>query len=169
MVTAFSMNVKIQSITAGKNFAGLLGWLGLCFVAECSAVVFLPGRWYSHLQKAAWTPPSYLFAPIWTVLYIAMAVAAWLVWSEGGFRKQSFPLSLFLLQLLLNAAWSYICFGLHNLPLSVANMTLLWLAVLGTMMAFFRVNRLAGLLFVPYLAFVTFAASLNVALWWLNK
>jgi tryptophan-rich sensory protein len=76
---------------------------------------------------------------------------------------------LVLLQLLLNAAWSYLCFGLHNLPLSVADMALLWLAVLGTMMVFFRVNRLAGWLFVPYLAFVTFAASLNVALWWLNK
>jgi len=162
------MNVKTQSITASKSFAGLLGWLALCFAAECSAVVFLPGRWYSHLHKAAWTPPSYLFAPIWTVLYIAMAVAAWLVWCEGGFRRQSFPLSLFLLQLLLNAAWSYICFGLHNLPLSVADITLLWLAVLGTMMAFFRVNRLAGWLFVPCLAFVSFAASLNVALWWLN-
>jgi translocator protein len=163
------MNLNSQSITATKSFAGLVGWLGLCFAAECSAVVFLPGRWYSHLQKAAWTPPSYLFAPIWTALYIAMAVAAWLVWCEGGFRKQSFPLTLFLAQLLLNASWSYLCFGLHNLSLSVADMTLLWLAVLATMLAFFRVNRLAGRLFVPYLAFVTFAASLNVALWRLNK
>ena len=158
-----------RSITAGTSFAGLLFWLALCFAAESSAVIFLPGRWYSHLNKAAWTPPSYLFAPIWTVLYLAMAFAAWLVWSQGGFRKQYFALSLFVLQLLVNAAWSFICFGLHALPLSVADMLTLWFVVLATMLAFFRVNRVAGWLFVPYLVFVTFAASLNVALWWLNR
>src|SRR5436190_10402182 len=123
----------IRSMAAGKSFAGLLGWLALCFAAECSAVIFLPGRWYSHLHKAAWTPPSYLFAPIWTALYVLMAFAAWLVWLEGGFKKQSFALGLFLFQLVLNAAWSYICFGLHALPLSVANITLLWLAVFFTL------------------------------------
>src|SRR5262249_4489695 len=100
---------------------------------------------------------------------IAMGLAAWLVWREGGFRKQPFALGLFLVQLLLNSAWSFICFGLHVLPVSVVDMTLLWIAVLTTMVAFFRVNRLAGWLFVPYLAFITFAASLNVALWWLNR
>ena len=156
-------------MSAGKSFAGLCFWLALCFFAESSAVIFLPGRWYSHLHKAPWTPPSYLFAPIWTTLYLAMAVAAWLVWREGGFRKQSFPLSLFAVQLFLNSAWSFICFGLHVLPLSMVDMMLLWIAVLATMLAFFRVNRLAGWLFVPYLAFVTFAASLNVALWWMNR
>jgi tryptophan-rich sensory protein len=158
-----------QTISANRSFVGLLGWLGLCFAAESTAVIFLPGRWYSHLHKAAWTPPSYLFAPIWTVLYVLMAVAAWKVWREGGFRKQTFALGLFLVQLALNSAWSFVCFGTHALPLSVANMTLLWLAVLGTVRAFFAANRFAGWLLVPYLAFLTFAASLNVALWWLNR
>jgi len=158
-----------QSISANRSFAPLIGWLALCFAAESTAVIFLPGRWYSHLHKAAWTPPSYLFAPIWTVLYGLMAVAAWMVWREGGFRKQAFALGLFLIQLALNSAWSFVCFGIHSLPLSVANMTLLWLALLATVRAFFAANRFAGWLLVPYLLFLTFAASLDVALWWLNR
>jgi tryptophan-rich sensory protein len=67
-------------LAANRHFAGLLGWLALCFAAESSAVAFLPGRWYAHLHKASWTPPSYLVAPVWTILYVVMAFAAWLVW-----------------------------------------------------------------------------------------
>src|SRR5690242_5214069 len=106
-----------RSVMSTKSIAGLLFWLALCFAAESSAVVFLPGRWYSHLHKAAWTPPSYLFAPVWTLLYVVMAVAAWLVWLDGGFRKNPVALGWFVGQLALNAAWSFISFGLHNLPL----------------------------------------------------
>jgi tryptophan-rich sensory protein len=132
-------------------------------------MVFLPGRWYAHLSKASWTPPSYLFAPVWTVLYVVMAVAAWLVWLQGGFRRNSLALGLFVVQLALNAAWSFICFGLHELTFSVADMVSLWVLVLLTTAAFYRVNRLAGWLMVPYLLWVAFAASLNVALWRLNR
>ena len=147
----------------------MLPWLGLSFAAECSAVFFLPGRWYAHLHKAAWTPPSYLFGPVWTVLYVVMAIAAWLVWREGGFRRQAWPLGLYLVQLALNAAWSFVCFRLHDLPLSVANMAALFVMVAVTASAFFRVNRLAGWLMAPYLVWVAVAASLNVALWALNR
>jgi tryptophan-rich sensory protein len=97
-----------------------------------------------------------------------MAIAAWLVWCNGGFRGNRLALSLFLAQLALNSAWSFICFQLHDLTLSVADMGLLWLTVLATTYAFLRVHRLASQLFIAYLLWVTFAASLNVALWRLN-
>jgi tryptophan-rich sensory protein len=97
-----------------------------------------------------------------------MAIAAWLVWCNGGFRGNRLALTLFLAQLALNSAWSFICFRLHNLPLSVADMALLWLTVLATTYAFLRVEPIAGQLFIVYLLWVTFAASLNFALWRLN-
>ncbi len=153
---------------SNRKLAGLVFWLALCFAAESSAVLFLPGRWYAHLNKASWTPPSYLFGPVWTVLYIVMAVAAWLVWRDGGFRRNPLPLGLFLAQLTLNAAWSFVCFRLHNLLFSVADMILLWLMLLATTRAFFQVKPLAGWLLVPTLLWVAIAASLNIALWLLN-
>ena len=145
-VARFSANISLffmrDPIVSNRNPAGLLFWLALSFAAESSAVMFLPGRWYAHLNKASWTPPSYLFGPVWTALYIVMAVAAWLVWRDGGFRKNPVPLSLYVAQLALNAAWSFVCFRLHNLPLSVADLILLWLMLLATTRAFFRSNRL---------------------------
>jgi tryptophan-rich sensory protein len=148
--------------------AGLIFWLALCFAAESSAVVCLPGRWYAHLNKAFWTPPSYLFGPVWTALYIVMAVAAWLVWRDGGFARNPVPLGLFLAQLALNSAWSFICFRVHNLPVSVLDMSLLWLTLLATTRAFWKTKPIAGWLMLPCALWVSFAASLNFALWWLN-
>lgn len=147
----------------------MLGWLALCLAIELSGVTFLPGRWYAHLHKAPWTPPSYLFAPIWTVMYLLMAVAVWLVWREGGFRKHAVPLTLFVVQLALNGAWSFICFGLHNLPLSVADIMFLWLVLAVCVTLFFRIKPAAGWLMLVYLLWVSFAAGLNIALWRLNS
>jgi translocator protein len=158
-----------QTTNRNRHWAGLIAWLALCLAVELSGVTFLPGRWYAHLHKAPWTPPSYLFAPIWTVMYVLMAIAAWLVWSEGGFRKHRLPLSLFLLQLALNGAWSFICFRLHDLPLSVADMTLLWVVVAVCAALFFGIKPAAGWLMLAYLLWVSFAASLNIALWRLNS
>jgi translocator protein len=158
-----------RTAAANRSVAGLVLWLAACFAAESSAVAFLPGRWYAHLHKASWTPPSYLFAPVWTAMYVIMAIAAWLVWRDGGFRKHPVALGLFLVQLALNCAWSIICFRLHNLPLSVADMALYWVALLITTRAFFKANRAAGWLLVPYCFWVAVAASLDIALWWLNS
>ena len=160
---------ETQSTQTQRLWLGLLGWLLLCFAVELSGVTFLPGRWYAHLDKASWTPPSYLFAPIWTMIYIIMGTAAWLVWREGGFRKQSAPLTLFLIQLALNGAWSFLCFGLHDLLLSVADMLLLWVMLMVTTFRFFAVKAPAGWLMSIYLLWVTFAFTLNVALWHLNR
>ena len=146
----------------------LAGWLALSFTAAAMGGFFLPGEWYAHLQKPGWNPPNWIFGPVWTTLYATMAIAAWLVWQRGGFAGQRLALSLFLVQFLFNALWSPLFFGLHNPALAFADIGLLWLALLATLLAFRKARPAAGALLVPYIAWVTFAAALNWALWRLN-
>lgn len=127
-----------------------------------------PGGWYSQIEKPSWTPPSWLFGPVWTALYVAMGVAAWLVWRRGGWEANRGALTLFFVQLVLNAAWSGLFFGLESPGLAMAEIVLLWMFILATLLAFWRVSRVAGLLLVPYLLWVTFASALNFAVWRLN-
>ena len=148
--------------------------LGLAaFVVMCFGVSVLGGRatgpalamWYPSLAKPAWTPPSWVFGPIWTLLYPTMAVAGWLAWREGRSRGGTL---LFLLQLGLNAAWPWIFFGERRIDLAFVCVILLWLAILGTIRAFWPVSRGAAILLVPYLAWVGFATVLTAAIWVLN-
>jgi tryptophan-rich sensory protein len=139
------------------------------YAAAAFGSLFMPGEWYAQLTKPAWNPPNWIFGPVWTALYTMMAVAAWLVWRRGGFAAQRQPLTLFLVQLLLNAAWSPLFFGLHNPGLALAEILLLWLAILGTLIAFWKVQRFAGVMLLPYLAWVSFATALNFSLWQLNR
>ena len=154
--------------TAGSQALALFGWLALCFAAAATAVFVSTDGWYAGLQKPSWNPPSWLFGPAWTTLYILMAVAAWLVWREGGWKAQGRALRLFLLQWFLNALWTPLFFGLHRPGLAFAEIILLWLAIAATLWSFWRVRKLAGLLLVPYLAGVTFASVLNFTIWRLN-
>ena len=124
--------------------------------------------WYPTLVKPAWNPPAWLFGPVWTVLYIAMAVAAWLVWRRVGWAGARLALTLFMVQLTLNAAWSIIFFGLRNPGAAFAEVVVLWAAILGTLVLFWQVSVPAGILFIPYLAWVSFATVLNFAIWRLN-
>lgn len=128
----------------------------------------MPGEWYAQLKKPLWNPPGWIFGPVWTALYIMMAIAAWLIWRSGGFSARRKALMLFLLQLLLNAAWSPLFFGLHQPALAFVEIVLLWLAILATLLVFWKVQRRAGVLLLPYLAWVSFAAVLNFTLWQLN-
>lgn len=146
----------------------LLGWVAVTFAVAAMGGLFLPGDWYAHLQKPAWNPPNWVFGPVWTALYATMAVAAWLVWKRGGFARQRLPLSLFVAQLLLNALWSPLFFGLHHAGLAFADLSLLWLALLATTSAFWNAHSPAGALLLPYLAWVTFAGALNFTIWRLN-
>ncbi len=139
-----------------------------CFAVASLGAVFMPGDWYAALRKPAWNPPGWLFGPVWTTLYTMMAVAAWLVWKRGGFVFQRRPLALFLGQLVLNAAWTPLFFGLHRPGMAFAVIILLWLAIAATLVAFRPVSRAAAWLLVPYLAWVGFAAVLNGTLWRLN-
>ncbi len=163
-----------MSSTPSKRFAtrlafGLVGWLFLCFSAASLGAFFIPGEWYASLNKPSWNPPAWIFGPVWSALYAMMAVAAWLVWKRGGFVAQRRPLTLFLVQLALNAAWTPIFFGLHQPGIAFAEIVLLWLAVAATLTAFRPVSRTAAWLLAPYLAWVNFATVLNFTLWRLNS
>ena len=152
-------------------------WWVLCgFVAASFTAAAIGGTatsravrdWYPTLVKPAWNPPAWLFGPVWTVLYLAMAVAAWLVWRRAGWAGARLALTLFMVQLTLNAAWSIIFFGLRNPGAAVVEVMVLWAAILGTLVLFWQVSVPAGILFIPYLAWVSFATVLNFAIWRLN-
>ena len=99
-----------------KSILGLAACLVLCFGAAAFGAQFMPGEWYAGLKKPAWNPPGWVFGPVWTALYAMMAVAVWLVWRRGGVAANALPLSLFLAQLVCNALWSWMFFGLKNPP-----------------------------------------------------
>lgn len=152
-----------------RTILGLCGWLAVCFAVASLGAVFMPGEWYAALRKPAWNPPGWVFGPVWSALYAMMAVAAWLVWKRGGFVAQRRPLALFVAQLVLNAAWTPLFFGLHRPGIAFAEIILLWLAIAATLVAFRPVSRAAAWLLAPYLAWVSFAAVLNGTLWRLNS
>jgi translocator protein len=154
--------------TKTVRIAGLLAWLLLCYAAAGFGSLFAPGEWYVSLTKPAWTPPAWLFAPVWTLLYAMMAVAAWLVWTARGFAGARIALSLFITQLVLNAGWSWLFFGLRRPGIAAIEIGLLWIAILATLIAFWRLRRVAAVLLLPYLGWVSFAAALNIAIWRLN-
>jgi tryptophan-rich sensory protein len=152
-------------------WAGLFLFVAVCFaVAGTGGAVTAPkiGTWYATLAKPSWTPPDWIFAPVWSLLYLSMAVAAWLVWRQSGWAGAVAPLTLFGVQLLLNASWSWVFFGLERPGLALADVLLLLAAIAATTVAFWRRSKLAGMLFLPCLTWVGFASALNFAVWRLN-
>jgi len=156
------------TVSRRRDVLGLVGFVVMCFgvsVLGGRAVAPALAIWYPGLVKPSWTPPSWVFGPVWTLLYPLVAVAGWLVWREGRSRVGTL---LFLLQLSLNAAWPWIFFGERRIDLALLCVALLWLAILGTIRAFWRVSRGAAVLLLPYLGWVGFATALNAAIWFLN-
>ncbi len=155
-----------------KQVAWLVFWIGLCFATAFIGGLFTDtgsGSWYNQLDKPSWNPPRWVFGPVWTTLYTLMGIAAWLVWKEAGsFARAKTPLILFVVQLTLNMFWSIIFFGLENPGLALIEIGVLWVAIAATIAAFNPFSRTASVLLVPYLAWVTFAAALNFAVWWMN-
>lgn len=153
-----------------KQFFGLIGWLLISFAASAvSAVASIQAQsFYGELTQPSWAPPGWVFGPVWTTLFALMGVAAWLVWREGGFRKNKTSLSLFLVQLVVNALWSWLFFAWHLGAYALIDLIVLWLLIIATLVAFWRVKALAGVLLVPYLLWVSFAGFLNYAVWQLN-
>ena len=149
---------------------GLAAWLVVCLVAGGvgAAASVQAADFYAQLARPSWAPPSALFGPVWTVLYILMALAAWQVWRVGGFRAARRALSLFLIQLALNALWSWLFFGWHLGRLAFADIVVLWALILATTVAFKRHGGAAMALMLPYLLWVSFATALNFAVWKLN-
>ena len=158
-------------MSAAPHSRGTLGFiviLALCLAVSAvggAVTATSVGSWYPLLAKPAFNPPNWIFAPVWTALYFMMAIAAWRVWRRGGARR---ALSLFALQLALNLAWSIVFFGMHAVGAALLEILVLLLAILATTVVFWRSDRMAGLLFVPYAAWVAFAAILNAAIWQLN-
>ena len=142
-------------------------------VGLCLAVGALGGwvtadsvkTWYTTINKPSFTPPNWVFGPVWTVLYVLMGVAAWRVWCKARPDQLRVPLALFAVQLALNLAWSVVFFGAHRIGGAVVVIVGLEAAILATMVAFRRIDGLAALLLVPYALWVAFAAVLNVAVW----
>jgi tryptophan-rich sensory protein len=124
--------------------------------------------WYAALAKPSFNPPNQLFGPVWTLLYTLMAIAAWLVWKRPNSPLRRTALIWFGIQLGLNFIWSFVFFWAHRIGLAFIEIALLWVAILGTTLIFFRLSRVAGWLFVPYFAWVSFAGVLNFAIWRLN-
>jgi tryptophan-rich sensory protein len=140
------------------------GGIGSIFTREA-----IP-TWYATLEKPAFNPPNWLFAPVWTLLYILMGVAAFLVWRKGLENRQvRTALIVFLVQLVLNALWSVVFFGLESPLYGLVVIAALWVAILFTTLMFYRISRVAGVLMLPYLLWVTFAAVLNESIWLLNR
>lgn len=148
-----------------RSSLALVGFIVITFCAPALGAFSMPGSWYAGLNKPSWNPPPWIFGPAWTLLYTLMAVAAWLVWKRAGFTR---PLALYFVQLALNAAWTPIFFGAHELGWALIEIVAMWIAIALTLISFFRVNRAAGWLLAPYLAWVTFATALNFTLWKLN-
>ena len=125
--------------------------------------------WYQTLQKPSFNPPSWVFGPVWTVLYGMMAVAVWLAWRGAGSGEARLPLALFAVQLILNVAWSALFFGLRQPGWALLEICLLWVAIGASLVSFVRISPVAGWLMAPYLLWVSFAAILNLSLWLLNR
>jgi tryptophan-rich sensory protein len=146
----------------------LLAWLVIAFVPAVIGLRFPAPEYYARLRKPSWAPPTWLFGPVWTALYALMGVAAWLVAGEGT-RGRRIPLVLWSAQLALNATWTPVFFGLRAPGIALANIVLLWLGLVATVTAFLSKRRVAGILLIPYLIWVSFATALNFEIWRRNR
>lgn len=161
------MSTQAEAPSVFVQIVGLLLALAVTFLAATAGAVASvdAGVFYAQLDRPGWAPPGWLFGPVWSVLYTLMAVAAWLVWRKVGFPEATMAISLFVSQLVANALWSWVFFAWRLGALAVVEILVLWGLVAATVAAFGRIQRLAALLLLPYLAWVTFAAALTVALW----
>jgi len=153
-----------------QQFFGLITWLVISYSASAIGALasIQAGAFYAELVQPDWAPPAWLFGPVWTTLYALMGISAWLIWRVAGFNAHRRVLILFFVQLILNALWSWLFFSWSFGALSVIEIMLLWAFILATVVSFWRIHRLAGILLMPYFAWVSFAAVLNYSLWRLN-
>jgi benzodiazapine receptor len=152
------------------------GAMLIFFLALCATISVLGGlvtsssvnTWYAGLAKPSFNPPDWVFAPVWTVLYIFIAVAGWRVWRAAGFTKARGAFSVYWLQLALNLVWSFLFFGMHLISVALIDIMALLAAILVTIVRFWPIDRIAAILFMPYAAWVGFATALNAAIFRLN-
>jgi tryptophan-rich sensory protein len=153
-----------------RQLLGLLAWLAICFAAAglgALASVNAAG-FYQQLIRPTWAPPGWLFGPVWTALYMSMAIAAWLAWRERSLTGMGSASVLFLSQLAVNALWSWLFFAWHQGGFAFADVLILLALIVASVRALWRIRPLAGALMLPYLAWVAFASMLNLTTWRLN-
>lgn len=161
----------LATLSTKRQLLGLLGWLALVFVvAAIGAVASINAAgFYAGLDRPSWSPPASVFGPVWSVLYLLMGIAAWLVWRQrGGFREARGALVLFIVQLVFNALWSWLFFAWHQGGLALADIAVLWVLIVATIVSFWRIKPIAAVLLIPYWLWVSFAAVLNYSVWRLN-
>jgi len=158
------------NITKSEQVFGLIVWLAITFAAALIGTIASAkaGLFFQQLIRPEWAPPAWLFAPVWTVLYILMGIDAWLVWRLNGFHAARIALSLFIIQLAANALWTWLFFAWRLGSMSFIEIIILWILILCTVIAFWRVWALYGILLLPYLVWVSFASVLTFAIWKLN-
>jgi tryptophan-rich sensory protein len=159
-----------RRLSVPRQILGLLGWLAITAVAAGlgGAASIRASSFYGQLAQPSWAPPAAWFGPVWTALYLLMALAAWWVWRAAGWQGARQALALYLAQLALNALWSWLFFAWHQGALAFVDVLALLAMVAATLIAFWRVRPAAGLLLVPYLLWVGFASALNFTVWQLN-
>jgi len=165
------MNTRAQHLTKPAHpTSGIFGWLAIVlFAAAIGGLATANARgFYGELSLPTWAPPGWIFGPVWSVLYLMMGVAAWLVWQRTGWTLAFGALPLFTLQLAANALWSWLFFHFHQGALAFAEVLVLWALILATFLSFWRVRRGAALLLLPYLAWVAFASALTFTVWQKN-
>jgi len=153
-----------------KNILGLFGWLILCFSASFIGALgsMNAPTFYGHLDQPSWAPEPWLFGPVWTVLYTMMAISVWQIWRKGTLSENKWPLFVFIIQLILNALWSWVFFAWQLGGLAFAEIVLLGGGIVLTMSVFWKKDCIASILLLPYLLWVCFAALLNFTLWQMN-
>ena len=164
--------MKTPALSGFRSGLALAACIAASFSVGAIGVLFSGSGvkdWYPTLAKPSWTPPGRLFGPVWSLLYFMMGVAAWRVWRRDGFRKARLALGVDVLQLVLNGAWSGIFFGLRQPAVAFVEILALWLFIVATTYLFWMRDRLAGILMILYLAWVSFATVLNGAIAWMNR
>jgi translocator protein len=153
-----------------KQILGLLGWLAVTFVAAAAAALASAqaASFYGELTRPTWAPPASWFGPVWSVLYVLMAVAAWVVWRVPREDRTRTPLVLFLVQLAVNALWSWLFFAWRLGSVAFTDIVVLLALIVATLVSFWKVKRLAGVLLLPYLCWVSFATALTWSVWQSN-
>ena len=142
-------------------------WIALCLFAGIIGSLFSTGEWYQSLEKSSLTPPNIVFPIVWNILFILMGIAVWRVW-ERRLQSANYALLLFIIQLGLNMLWSYLFFGLQRPEIALIEIIILWVAILATTIVFFKLDKIAGILLLPYLGWVSFAIYLNYSIYHLN-
>lgn len=147
------------------SYMSLIPIVALVFAMATTGAAFKPGDWYKTLQKPSWNPPDWVFPVVWSLLYLMIAAAGWLVWEIAGWTS---AMVIWGVQVIFNGAWSWLFFGRRRMDLALVDVTLLWLSIVAFIFLAWPISSLAALLFVPYLVWVTIAAALNLTVWRMN-